>query len=136
MTHLDDENWDVMSRTVWAEARGEPFTGQVAVAHVLKNRLQSGRWGSSFDQVCMWPAQFSCWNVGDPNRNKALTVSVSDATYLRAKGIAALVAWGDLPDPVGGAMYYFATSIPTPSWAKDMVTTAVIGKHRFLREVN
>jgi len=134
VNNVSAEDWDVLSRTIWGEARGELFLGQVAVAHVIKNRLLTGRWGASFDQVCRWPAQFSCWNDGDPNKFKAMTVQLSDSAFLRAKGIASLVVSGDLPDPTKGATHYFATSIPEPGWAKDMVTTVVLGNHRFLRE--
>lgn len=136
MQQINAEDWDVYGRTLWGEARGEPFSGQVAVAWVIKNRLNTGRWGNTFDQVCMFPKQFSCWNEGDPNRGKAMTVNANDPTFLRAKGITALVAWGDLPDPTQGATHYFTRFIPEPSWAKDMVTTNVIANHRFLREAN
>ena len=59
-------------RTIWGEARGEGEPGMTAVAHVLLNRLKDGRWGTALGSVCLAPYQFSCWNIGDPNRARML----------------------------------------------------------------
>lgn len=65
-----DDLWD-FAKTIWAEARGEPLEGQIAVANVILNRArQGGWWGDDVVKVCRKPKQFSCWNNGDPNRAK------------------------------------------------------------------
>lgn len=121
---------EVMARTIFGEARGESFKGQVAVAWVIKNR--SVNRGLSVKDVCYAPKQFSCWNVEDPNREKMLAATFTDSHYLRAFGIAALVSLGDLKDPTDGADHYHTTAIE-PYWAKSMHTTLLEGHHRFLR---
>lgn len=123
----------VAIRTLFGEARGEPLEGQFAVAHVLINRRKDGRWGTTPAAVCLWPMQFSCWNVNDPNRLKMLLLA-DDAPEL----ITLTQVWeganADLgPDPVGGAQFYYAASMAQPpSWAKAMTVTAKIGRHTFL----
>ncbi|MGH3756111.1 MAG: cell wall hydrolase, partial [Pseudonocardiaceae bacterium] len=65
----DVKDWEVMGRTLYGEARGEPFDGLVAVAWVIRNRAESPRWwGRDVKGVCLHPLQFSCWNETDPNR--------------------------------------------------------------------
>src|SRR5262245_17380118 len=56
----------IVAATVYGEARGEPVEGQIAVAQVIN--LRSAKRDITFQQVCLAPKQFSCWNEGDPNR--------------------------------------------------------------------
>ena len=44
---------------MYAEARGEKFEGQVAVASVVLNRFESGRFGSSVKKVALARSQFA-----------------------------------------------------------------------------
>ena len=55
-----DYNVQTALRTMWAECRNEPFEGQRAVAHVLINRLKSGKWGNTLAAVCRWLTPASC----------------------------------------------------------------------------
>jgi N-acetylmuramoyl-L-alanine amidase len=125
---------EIHARTIWGEARGEPFRGKLAVAWVIRNRVQRPqRFGEGYEGVCLRPKQFSCWNEGDPNRELIERASLFDPELSRALGIAALVQSGDLDDPTGGADHYHHIAV-TPSWAERMQPTAVIGCHCFLRE--
>jgi len=122
---------DYGARTVWAEARGEPFEGQVAVAHVLINRVEARhRRESTLAGVCLEPMQFSAWNEGDANRKKLLALSWSD-TGLQRAARALLEALGERPrDPTGGALHYHTTAV-RPRWSRGHVPSAVIGNHKF-----
>lgn len=117
-----DWNTGTAARTVWQEARGEPLEGQKAVAHVIINRLRSGRWGKSLAEVCLDHAEFSGWRKppSDPNFAPACRLSDDAAPLV---GFAALIsaAMEGEPDPTGGATHYHAKSIPAPIW--------VVGDH-------
>lgn len=59
---------DILARTIYGEARGEPWEGKIAVAWVVRNRAERGGWwGDTIREVCLKPWQFSCWNETDPN---------------------------------------------------------------------
>lgn len=131
---------ETLARTIYGEARGEPFIGQVAVAWVVKNRVGRKGWGNTIADVCLKPLQFSCWNMNDPNRAKILAADLDMPKFQRAFGIACLVVCGDdLDDPTGGADHYHTIARPKvsvtwpPRWARDMTVTAIIGAHRFLK---
>lgn len=51
---------EVMIQTVAMESANQPFEGQTAVARVIINR--SNIYCKSFEDVCLAPKQFSCWN--------------------------------------------------------------------------
>jgi len=79
---------EVLARTLYGEARGEPVAGKEAVASVVMNRVRRSQekssgywWGNDVITVCTKPWQFSCWNVDDPNRPKLLTVEAKDRNY-------------------------------------------------------
>lgn len=129
------DNLDIFARTIFGEARGESFSGQVAVAWVIKNRSKRGhRFGDgTIRGTCLAPKQFSCWNEGDPNREIIRAATVDNPAFLRALGIAALVMMEDLDDPTLGADHYHTVSI-RPGWSESMTVTALIGRHRFLKE--
>lgn len=127
---------DILARTIYAEARGEPFEGQVAVAWVIKNRSldRRARWPRTVAEVCQQPKQFSCWNGGDKNYERMLAVTMEDQAFVRAVGIACLVLAGDIRDHARGANHYMRTDwMDRVSWDDRMVKTAEIGFHTFLK---
>lgn len=122
---------DILARTLWGEARGEGETGMAAVAAVIVNRARRpGWWGRSIVEVCLRPWQFSCWNTGDPNRDKLLRVGPIDNGFAAALRIARLASAGLLPDPTHGATHYHAADIQ-PGWARGHEPCARIGRHVF-----
>lgn len=131
-------NWghDTATRTLYQECRGEPRDGQVAVAWVIRNRLESGRWGNSLGSVCLWRNQFSGWLSSDPNFGASCALQDSDKTLAALSDILDEVMTADpKTDPTGGAQYYFASSMKQPpTWAAGMVQTATIGRHNFFKE--
>lgn len=124
---------EVAARTLAQEARGEPPEGQQAVAWVIKNRMLSGRWGHSLSSVCLWRAQFSGWYVpSDPNFAYACGLPDSDAMLAHMKGLMQSVMVAGT-DPTHGAMFYYAVSIPPPSWVDEHQFCGQFGHQRFYR---
>ncbi len=110
---------DLLARLVTAEATGEPFVGQVAVAAVVLNRVRSPLFPNSIAAVIYQPGQFC------PVANGLINRPASE-TALRAVR-AALAGW----DPTGGALFFFnpaKTSSPF-MWSRTVV--AVYGNHWF-----
>lgn len=126
----------IAARTLWSEARGEPEIGQRAVAWVMTNRVhdKSKRWGGSYATVCTWSKQFSCWNEGDPNRTKMMALAEDDSVLLILAQIIEDAASNTSEDPTNGAKFYYAASIPEPSWAKTMIFCGQFGSQRFFKE--
>lgn len=121
----------IASMTVYMEGSGEPKEGQIAIAHVLLNRLKNpNRYGHSLAEVCLKALQFSCWNTLDPNR-----LRVARATEAQLAPFIAIVndaIDGDTTDPTGGATHYVALSLQDkPSWTKQVAPTATIGGQEF-----
>lgn len=64
--HLSDAQ--VLALTMFAEARGEIYDGQVAVGSAILERVDHRGWdGKTIKEVCFWPFQFSCYLAGDKN---------------------------------------------------------------------
>jgi N-acetylmuramoyl-L-alanine amidase len=128
-------DWDTFARTLYGEARGEPFPSQVGVAWVILNRVKLQAWyGKNITEVCLKPYQFSCWLGSDPNLPILKAATPESPAFRRALGIAALAESGDLPDPTGGAVNYYADSIPPPDWVAKMTFTVQLGHHLFYKE--
>ena len=127
---------DILARTLWGEARGQPVRGIEAVAAVIVNRVRAAErrggfwWGDSVVAVCRKPYQFSCWNVNDPNRAKLLAVTPADPMFATCLRVARRAVAGLLPDPTGGATHYHATGLH-PDWAAGHCPSAEIGRHVF-----
>lgn len=134
---MTEQSIEIMARTVWGEARGEPARGKIAVGWVIRNRAaRPGWWGHDIITVCMAPRQFSCWNTDDPNARKGAAVTLDKPSFLRCYAYAAGVLAGLHYDWSNGATHYYATSISAPGWALGMSETARIGRHIFLKESN
>lgn len=136
-----EDDWEVAGRTLFGEARNEPFEAQVAVAWVIRNRAaKPGWWGRGVTGVCLHDRQFSCWNDGDPNRDVITAVKPANSKFRRALSIVGLVMSGDLEDPTDGATHYWTTAKPPyaktwpPTWAGTLKTTGTHGAHVFQRE--
>lgn len=109
----------LLARIISAEARGEPYSGQVAVGGVILNRIQHPSFPNTLAGVIYQPGAFSCLDDGGIN------ASVADSAYKAARD--ALNGW----DPSGGAIYYYNPSTATSSWIWSRKVITVIGSHRF-----
>lgn len=128
---------DTLARTLWGEARGEPELGRLGVAWVVLNRLhhKPARFGRSIAEVCRKPKQFSCWNPGDPNLPKLLTVEGSDRVFAACLELARQCASGTQPpDPTGGADHYHRFDV-SPPWSRGRTPSARIGNHLFFNNI-
>lgn len=140
---------DVFVLTLHHEAGGEGRQGMVAVGAVILNRAAWGQaggpYGATVRDVCLWPAQFSCWRpVGGPENFGALVLNANairagrrPTALRRADEIAGALLDG-AADPTGGADHYYAPAAMkpagrVPSWAVGRAPTAVLGRHRFYR---
>ena len=110
---------NLLARLISAEARGEPYNGQVAVGAVVLNRMKHPSFPNTMSGVIYQPGAFSC--VSDGQFSKP----VADSCYQAARD--ALNGW----DPTGGAIYYFNPATATSKWIWSRPLLITIGKHRF-----
>jgi N-acetylmuramoyl-L-alanine amidase len=133
-----EEDLDCLAKTIYGEARGERFIGQIAVAWVVRNRVAARRpwYGSGIIGVCTKPLQFSCWNRFDPNRKLLDELKPDNPRYLKARDAALHVLNGEVEDPTDGATHYLALGSlkKIPSWVAYMKQTVKLGAHTFYLE--
>ena len=120
-TSSNSSNVNLLARLVYGEARGEPYTGQVAVAAVVLNRVQSASFPNTISGVIYQKGAFNVVDDGQINLapNSTATKAAQDA----------LNGW----DPSYGAIYYFNPNTATNKWIWSRPVTVVIGKHRFCK---
>ena len=110
---------DLLARLISAEARGEPYSGQVAVGAVVLNRIKHPSFPNTLPGVIYQSGAFTCITDGQFNQ------PVAESAYRAARDALTGV------DPSGGAIYYFNPSTATSSWIWSRPLITVIGKHRF-----
>lgn len=126
---------DIAARTLWSEVRGETEDGQRAVAAVIVNRLEDGRWGQNLAAICLAPYQFSCWMPNDPNLRAIANLGDNDPLLLTLRGFIQAAQVGRA-DPTNGAMWYYAISMPnSPNWAAGAQFCGEFGSQRFFKGV-
>ncbi len=113
----------LMARAVNGEARGEPYTGQVAVAAVILNRVKHSSFPNTVAGVIYQPGAFTAVSDGQINA----PISEGSTVYKACRD--AMNGW----DPSGGAIYYFNPDTATSSWIWSRELIVKIGKHRFCR---
>ena len=118
-TNSSDLN--LLSRLVYGEARGEPYTGQVAVAAVVLNRVKNSSFPNTIAGVIYQKGAFDVVSDGQIN------LTPNDTAKKAAQD--ALNGW----DPTNGAIYYFNPSTATNKWIWSRPMTVTIGKHRFCK---
>lgn len=126
----------LMALVVFLEARGEPYEGKVAVAWVVKNRVEiSRRYATTYPEVVFQDRQFSALNDDDVNYPKALKPMLHDGEAFEVcLGIAYRVYTGQLKDPTNGADHYCREDCAAP-WKMEqgMIQTLHVGAHVFYR---
>ena len=137
---MDSNDLFTMAKTIFGEARGEPFEGKVAVGWVIRNRYFAGKWfsGENIAETCLKPAQFSCWNPSDLNRANLDFLTLDDPWYMECVHVAAGVLCGGLENPIGLATHYFAPESVArwPKWAEGKEPSHRIGGHLFFSEIS
>jgi len=122
-----------LAQAVYFEARSEPYEGQVAVAHVIMNRVESARYP---DNICgvvfqnehmrhMCQFSFACDGLSDnPYEMTA---------WQQAMDIVGAVLAKRYQDITGRSTHYHAEYVQ-PYWADAMQPTLQVGQHIFYRE--
>lgn len=111
----------LLSKLIAAEARGESYTGQVAVGAVVLNRVAHPSFPDTIAGVIYQKGAFSC--VNDSN----WSVSGNETSLKAARDC--VNGW----DPSGGAIYYFNPAKTSNSfmWSRPVIKT--IGNHKFCK---
>ena len=120
-SNVNSSNLNLLSRVVYGEARGESYTGQVAVAAVVLNRVKSSSFPNTISGVVYQSGAFDCVSDGQINLTPNETA--------RKAAQDALNGW----DPTYGAIYYFNPATATNKWIWSRPMTVTIGKHRFCK---
>jgi N-acetylmuramoyl-L-alanine amidase len=118
---VSDSDLNLLARCVYAEARGEPYTGQVAVAAVVLNRVRAAGFPNSIAGVIYQPWAFTAVNDGQIN------LKPNDNAKKAARD--ALNGW----DPTNGCLYYFNPATATSKWIWSLTVEMRIGRHAFAR---
>lgn len=111
----------LMANAVYGESRGEPYTGQVAVAAVILNRVNSASFPNTVSGVIFEPGAFTAvadgqiWLTPNANAKKAVMDAIN--------------GW----DPTGEALYYFNPDTATSGWIWGRPQIKRIGKHIFCK---
>lgn len=112
---------ELMAKLVYAESRGEPFEGQVAVASVVLNRVKDSRFPNTVPGVIYQPGAFS------PVQNGQLYQKPNATAYKAVDN--AVKGW----DASGGAIYFFNPNTATSSWIWSRQIVKKIGDHYFAK---
>lgn len=122
---IDDEELNCLAIGVYYEAKGEPLEGQLAVAEVILNRSESGRFPRSVCGVLKQRGQFSFV------RGSQLPQPPEGARAWKTALAVAKVARGDMWDSkVSNALYFHARYV-SPGWRRARVGS--VGNHVFYR---
>lgn len=109
----------LLARLIYAEARGEPYTGQVAVGAVVLNRVKSSSFPNTVSGVIYQSGAFDVVSDGQINMTP-------NQTAVRAAQDA-MNGW----DPTYGCLFYYNPATATSAWMKAKTVHLVIGNHAF-----
>lgn len=118
---VNKKEMQLLAQLVYSEARGEKYEGQVAVAAVAMNRLQSSKFPNTIQGVIFEPYAFTAVDDGQ------FWLTPNETAYRAAWD--AVRGW----DPSRGALYYFNPDTATSSWIWSRPQIKKIGKHIFAR---
>ena len=120
-TSLSSTELNLLARCVYSEARGEPYTGQVAVAAVVLNRVRSSSFPNTVSGVIYQPGAFTAVSDGQIN------LTPNETAYKAARD--ALNGW----HPTNGCLYYYNPATATSKWIWSLKVELTIGRHSFAR---
>lgn len=118
---VSSSSLNLISKFVYAESRGEPYQGQVAVAAVILNRVKDSRFPNTVSGVVYQKNAFTCVSDGQ--------INLTPNSTARKAAQDALNGW----DPSLGALYYFNPKTATSKWIWSRPLTITIGNHRFCK---
>lgn len=109
----------LLAKLIYGEARGEPYTGQVAVGAVVLNRVKNSKFPNTIAGVIYQPYAFTAVDDGQINLTPNETA--------KAAARDALNGW----DPTNGCLYYYNPSTATSKWIWSRPIVTTIGRHNF-----
>jgi hypothetical protein len=125
MPESASDDLSCLAGAIYFESKGEPLSGQLAVADVIINRAASGRFPSSICSVVTQPGQFSFVRHG-----RIPAIDTGRAAYRTAMAVAQIALAKAWDDPAPAALYFHAKRV-SPGWGRTKV--AAIGHHIFYR---
>lgn len=134
----DTQDYQILARTAFGEARSETAIGQVAVMYSVINRARWRPimwWGGTIEDVAFCHHQYDCFWLPGPDQKATLAWDPDgdnpEAAILRL--LAAACLDGHISDPTHGATsYYYPPSVTAmPKWATTEWFRGVFGKQRF-----
>ena len=114
-----NEDTYLLARCIYGEARGEPYTGQVAVGVVVLNRVKSPEFPNTIAGVIYQRHAFTAVTDGQIN------LTPDDKAISAARD--AMNGW----DPTGGCLYYYNPATATSEWIFTREVVMTIGRHAF-----
>lgn len=114
-------DYNLLARIISAEARGEPYLGQVAVGAVILNRVEHPSFPDTISGVIYQNGAFTC--LTDGQFYKAVSQSAYNAARDALNGL----------DPSGGAIYYYNPKTATSKWIRSRPVITTIGNHVFCK---
>ena len=118
-TNQSSSDLYLLAKCVHAEARGESYQGQVAVAAVILNRVKSPEFPNTISGVIYQPWAFTAVHDGQIN------LEPNESAYNAARD--AMNGW----DPTYGCLFYYNPAVATSKWIFSRQTVVTIGKHVF-----
>ncbi|MBQ0017193.1 MAG: cell wall hydrolase [Clostridiales bacterium] len=109
----------LLAKLIYSEARGEIYTGQVAVGAVVLNRVDDAGFPNTLEGVIYQPWAFTALHDGQ------FGMEPNSTAYQAAQD--AMNGW----DPSYGSLYYYNPTTATSSWIFTRTTVVVIGNHVF-----
>lgn len=118
-SNVGSSDYNLLARVISAEARGEPYNGQVAVGAVIMNRVKHPSFPDTISSVIYQKGAFDCMYDGQINE------PIAESAYRAAQEAM------NGSDPSGGAIYYYNPATATNSWILSRRIITTIGNHVF-----
>ena len=135
--NLSQAELDMLTAMIYCESRGESYEGQLAVGHVIMNRVRSTKFPNSLEAVLSAPRQFEPYGSGRFN-------IVLTAYWEGIPGVIHEASWNSCQraaivcvnsDSNVGESLFFRTHKPVPQLAENLEAAGVpywiIGNHIF-----
>jgi spore germination cell wall hydrolase CwlJ-like protein len=130
---INGDELECLALAMYFEARSEPIRGQIAVAHVVLNRVRSGRCPNTICGVVQQggedpPCQFAWWCDGKSDH------PANNRVWMKEVSLARRVLAGKTKDPTHGALYFVGAAGPKPAWTAAKVRTTRIATHVYYKD--
>ena len=121
----------IISYTLYAEARGEPFKGKMAVAAVIQTRARLA--GTALAETCLQEKQFSCWNTIHEVPAYYVSGEGMEADDIRARSDCYGIAWVLMSSTRKWDFltHFYNPRKAAPAWARELRGKKTIGNHVF-----